>query len=390
MINLRPFNYLLFILLGFNQVQAQNSLSYTHTFTSRVFNGERKIHISLPDNYHQDSTSSFMVTYVLDAQSDRFWKMAEGNIGYLNESLCVIPMIAVGVVSDNRGAEFSPDASELREHLLTEVFPWIEENLRTKPFRSVVGHSWGGAFVGNTLFSKDADMFDAYIGISPSLGANNNVIIHQADSILKLGNPLKKYFYCSAGDLGIRELESRQEMMHMDSVLNSHPDPSLIWETKVFAGKGHWSCVIPSLSDGLIKMSRNYFADQQLMKEMVQGSDKDLEDQLEEFYQRQQKTFGFTFRPSAKYYLFVANDFRQTGDYNAALSLYHMVQKELPGDITLNLNMAITYTQLENSKAAKKYFKRSKELLEEQKESVSDGFYNSLTEFIGEELEKLK
>jgi predicted alpha/beta superfamily hydrolase len=146
---------------------AQNKSEIEHTVTSEVFGKERKVKVFLPNRYQRDSISKFAVTYVLDAQHQIFWDAAKGNIGYMVDNYSVMPMIVVGVVSDSRGPEFNPKSTKLQTHLQNEIFPLIEKNYRTDGFRAIVGHSWGGAFVGNTIFSEKRDMFDAYIGISP-------------------------------------------------------------------------------------------------------------------------------------------------------------------------------------------------------------------------------
>lgn len=182
---------------------------------------------------------TFIVTYVLDAQSDAFWQMATGTIGYLVEQQAILPTIVVGVVSQNRGTEFSPKSRQLAEHFRKEIFPLIEQEYRISDFRILVGHSWGGAFVGNTLFSENADLFAAYLGISPSLGAIDGRILTHADSILQSGHVLPKYFYCSSGDLGIAEYESREDIQAMEEIIHQYPTSGLVWQNQVFPNTDH-------------------------------------------------------------------------------------------------------------------------------------------------------
>ncbi|MCB0641632.1 MAG: hypothetical protein KDC44_08330, partial [Phaeodactylibacter sp.] len=311
-------------------LQAQTAKDLEHTFQSEVFGTERQIRIHLPEPYFVDTTQPFVVTYVLDAQFDEFWYMAKSNISYLVINRQILPMIVVGVVSEDRSAEFRPDGTALRRHLREEVMPWVNAQYRVADFNVLIGHSWAGAFIGSTLFGADRDLFDAYIGISPSLDAYDYVILEQADSILQVDTDLKKFFYCSAGELGYREMESIDGILKMDSLLQEHPNKSLAWEWQQFKGTDHWTCVIPSMNDGLLKMSRNYFADQYVLTEMARNSALTLQEQMELFYQEKVETFGYVYWPGARYLRFVASDLKNTGDLKAAAILYEMVVKEDP------------------------------------------------------------
>ena len=113
---------------------AQDKQNIEHKFYSEAFQKERRVRVFLPERYFKDTTQQFIVTYILDAQSDALWEMAKGNIGYMVRNYSVIPMIAIGIVSDNRGDEFDPDETTLNKHLREEVFPLIENTYRVRHF----------------------------------------------------------------------------------------------------------------------------------------------------------------------------------------------------------------------------------------------------------------
>ena len=70
--------FLLFTLKFF----AQENQYIDHAINSLVFEKERKVKVMLPERYFRDTTTDFIVTYVLDTQSDEYWSMAIGNISY--------------------------------------------------------------------------------------------------------------------------------------------------------------------------------------------------------------------------------------------------------------------------------------------------------------------
>jgi len=367
---------------------AQKDTEIEHLINSTVFEKERKVRVFLPERYFRDTTATLAVTYVLDAQSDRFWNAVTGNGGYLVNNYSVMPMIFVGIVSDDRGSEFDPDSFMLQDHIEKEVFPLIEKEYRTDNFRAILGHSWGGAFVGNTLFSNRKDMFNGYIGISPSFGDTDNIIQKNAESLLKENTTFGKYLYFSYGDVGRRELEFGGYVKSISELLATYPNSSLKFEPRLIERVGHWQIVGPSVCDGLISMSRNYFADQWVLEQMVKNEVKDLKTEVAKFNSTQETTFGYIHKASGRYFNFVANDFRDLEDYNTALQVYELAVAD-KDDVKVYVNISDTYYKLGDKIKAKASFLKTQQLLEEQKEDVSENYYKNVGDWIKEKLAEL-
>lgn len=378
---------LLVFVVFISNVFAQSKQEITHEIDSKVFNKERSIKVFLPNRYSRDSISNYPVLYVLDAQHQIFWDAAKGNIGYLVDNYSIMPMIVVGVVSDSRGSEFNPKNSELQAHLQNEVFPLVEANYRTDNFRAVLGHSWGGAFVSNTLFSDKRDMFNAYIGISPSFGDKDNVIVKHADSLLKLNTKFGKFLYLSHGDVGRREVEFKGYVNTVDSLLNKYPNKSLAWVRRPIERVGHWQIVGPSICDGLLSMSRNYFADQKVIEDLSRGVNGNLKPHIDHFNKTQKETFGYIHEASSAYLNFVANDFRDLEQYDTALSVYNLALDKKPNDVKVYVNISDVYDKMERYDLAKTSFLKTQKLLEEQKSEVSNNYYKNVSKWIQEKLD---
>ncbi|WP_299888016.1 alpha/beta hydrolase-fold protein [uncultured Lacinutrix sp.] len=380
---------ILYVVVSVFTAHAQDKLEIEHTINSKVFGKERKVKVLLPKSYSKDSTATYAVTYVLDAQHKVFWDAAKGNIGYMVYNYSVIPMIVVGVVSDNRGSEFNPESSKLKEHFKKEIFPFIEKNYRTDGFKTIIGHSWGGAFVGNTLFSDNRDMFDAYIGISPSFGDTDNIIVKNADTLLKNKTDFGKYLYFSHGDVGRREAEFGGYVNTIDSLIKKYPNNTIAWQPRLIERVGHWQIVGPSICDGLISMSRNYFADQKVIEDFSKISKNNLKQRIDDFYDDKEKVFGYVHKASAGYLNFIANDFRDRDDYETALAIYNMALDKKPNSVRVYVNLCDIYDKMGDKKVAKTFFKKTQKLLEEQKSEVSENYYKDISEWIKEKLTTL-
>ena len=369
---------------------AQDQQEFEHVINSKIFDKERKVKVFLPKRYLRDSISKFAVTYVLDAQHQIFWDIVKGNSSYMIDNYSVMPMIIVGVVSDNRGSEFNPKSDKLRQHINDEIFPLIEKNYRIDNFRAIVGHSWGGAFVGNTIFSEHRDMFNAYIGISPSFGDKENIIEKHADSLLKSKISFKKYLYLSHGDVGRRELEFSGYVNNIDSLIKAYPNKTLAWQPRHIKDVGHWQIVGPSYCDGLLSMSRNYFADQKIIEGFTKNKNEKIKKLVAEFNANKLNNFEYSHKASANYFNFVANDFKAMKDYQNAIEIYEMALEIDQENLRVYGNLADIYDEIKNVTLARKTFLKVKSLLEAQKANLSANYYNNMTEWVGEKLESYK
>ena len=376
----------LFFLLGLSaQGWGQTAMETEYIIDSKAFDSERRIRIFIPERYFRDSNVVYTVTYMLDCQDDEVWNAVKGTIGYLVSRYRIMPMILVGIDSPDRGMEFRPEREELRTHFREEVIPLVEGVYRVNDFRTVIGHSWGGSFVGSTLFGPHSDLFNAYIGISPSLDAMGGVIHDQADSLLRLGNPLPKFFYVTAGGQGQNEVESLEAIATMDSVIQAHPVKHLVWTQEFFPSLDHWTCVLPSLNNGLIALSQQHFTDLPTIMAMVQQDEAELANRMQSFLGQQELIYGYAHWPTAYYLNRAGEDLREQGYLEGGLSLVRWALDNKPDYLRASINMVDIYRRMGKQAEAKGAAQRALELLEAQKEQVSESYYRAFAEWLEEE-----
>lgn len=377
------FLFVSLLLLAFPLLlSAQKAQESEHLFASEVFESERRIRIFIPERYFRDTNTVYTVTYVLDCQDDEVWNTAKGTIGYLVSRYRIMPMILVGIDSPNRGREFRPEREELRAHFREEVIPWVEVNHRVNDFRTVIGHSWGGAFIGSTLFGPHRDLFNAYIGVSPSLDAMGGLILKQADSILQAGEPLPKFLYCGSGDQGINEIESMAGLQSMDSLVQQYPVDGLVWQKEIFPGMDHWTCVMPTLNNGLVALSQQHFADLPTILRMAAHSETDLDVQIQAFYKIQKEKFGYVHVPSWAYLNLIAEDFKEQERNLAAYSILRWVTREDPTFLRAQINLVDVLRSLDEPHQARIAAAHALKILESQKEQVSESYYKTYSEWL--------
>lgn len=391
------------VVLFLNLLSAQESQNFTHKIQSEAFGTERTIYVYLPERYLDNEQDTFMVTYVLDAQAQYYWNMAKGNIGYLVDNYQVVPMIAVGIHTENRGPEFVPQphsddpdlnrsgtAHLLLRHLEEEVIPLIAEKYRVNTVRAIVGHSRGGAFVTHTLFSEHSDMFRGYINISPALGHLNDQILKDAEKVLSSGQKIMKFLYASHGNVGSIERNFTRHVAYLDSLIQKYPNPTLAWEKMNYEGMDHWGIVIASWNDALLKMNRTFTLDQKTLEDFAANTGVSMKSQIDNFFREKNEHFGYSVVPPLILIRYYADQLENIGYPEQALEIYQWALEYDPANIRVYRGMAWIYRQKKDFVKAKEMYQQALKYLEEQKGDMEEDQYSENREELMENIEKME
>lgn len=373
------FIFLTLLLISNYSISQDQEVDFEFTIDSEHFKKERKIYVHLPKDYYQMDEQEFGVIYVLDGQGTSFYNNAKSIIDYLVWGSQIFPVMVVGIHSDDRGPEFVPKnrtladddpdnfgtAHLLQGHLAEEVFPLIQEKFRTSQFRALIGHSRGGAFVANTLFSDKKDMFNAYVAISPGMHYIDKQILNDVETSIKSGAPFHKFFYATYGTIGSLEKYFKPQVEYIDSLLTEHPNPTLVWEKKEFENTTHWGVVAPSISYALLSMSRAYQADQYLIDKFCDTKTKSVAEQIDHYYQQQEKNLGFTYPISARDIKYYGDQQSEYENYDRASELYELAISKGGADHRLFSSAGWNYQKWGKKQKAKEYYERCIKLYEE-------------------------
>lgn len=224
------------------------------TIKSKVLNEDRKILIYLPEGY-KDSTTRYPVLYVLDGST--YFMPSIGILKYHVEFDMVPEMIIVAILNTSRQRDFTPTktdyspvsggAANFLKFIKKEVFPFIENNYRTQPYRAFSGHSLGGLCVFYALL-YEPEMFNAYIAVSSSIWYDDKLLLKKAKEVFQRTNTFKKsiYFSIEAGDDD--HVKTNQEMAQL---LGENTREDFQWKFKWMKDEGHVSLWVRSFYAGL-------------------------------------------------------------------------------------------------------------------------------------------
>ncbi|MEO6721918.1 MAG: alpha/beta hydrolase-fold protein [Ferruginibacter sp.] len=235
------------LLFVVSHVNAQDTEPYKYpesemvTIHSKVLNEDRKIYIHCPKPDSTNLDKRFPVLYLMDGENH--FELLARYADYLSrpDVLAIPKMIIVGIPNTERRRDLTPtvsitdysgkpDTSNLmkpsggNENFLkfinTELIPAIDKSYKTKSYKILAGHSFGGLSSINCMLTHP-DMFDAYIAVSPSFWWDERYLLKLAGKKLKKGSALNKMLFYSDGNEGGNSSFFHLDLLMFDSLISN-------------------------------------------------------------------------------------------------------------------------------------------------------------------------
>jgi len=187
-----------------------NSLVFCQTTTIEEYESEelqdtRIVQIHLPVGYEKDSSSTYPLTLILDA--DYLFDLYVGNAKLLEYTDRAPKQIIVGIqMANTRNKDASihninsgltADSERFLFFIKDELVPYLEENYKTSPFISIVGSGITANLI--THFLKDEyPLFNAYICLNPTFSPDINLqmLSYNLSKLKRIDNTY--YFYLNS------------------------------------------------------------------------------------------------------------------------------------------------------------------------------------------------
>lgn len=293
-------------------LSAQNFVgeSFKHQIESKAYSGTREIDVYLPFFYEEMPADSFMVVYIFDGQFDPYFTMTSHMAEYLFGMGEFPPFIAVGIRTENRPNEFTPEprggkkkdswggeSDKLENFLANEVFPLIEINYRTKPLRFGIGHSLGGTFVSDCIFTQNG-LFKGVISISPNTVYDNEQLAFNLNNALTNGSKIDAFHFMTAGTVGDMENNFRKSSNKLDSVYKAHPQAGFIWEYETYDGLNHSLTPQRSISEGLVAFNKQIQLNEETALVWLANDSTTYMKNVQNFYVELSDWLGYSYNPT--------------------------------------------------------------------------------------------
>ena len=159
-------------------------------------------------------------------------------------------------------------AEKFTQFIANELIPFIDKSYPTTPYRTLIGHSYGGLFTLNILINY-SHLFENYIAIDPSIEWDNQKMLIQAKEKLETESFKGKSLYVS---LAAEQLHMWNEKITIDNIMADTTEFSLFarsiidfsafadtqkqnelnFSWKVYPEDLHGTVPLPTIRDGLV------------------------------------------------------------------------------------------------------------------------------------------
>ena len=245
--------------------QSQGSpvvIGETAQLRSDALKESRSLLISKPAGY-DNGTDRYPVLYLLDGETH--FRYTAAIVDFLAANDRIPKMLVVGITSgdsakrahdltppsaaemDNRFSPGNGGAEAFLSFIGDELIPYVDRTYRTRPYRLLAGHSFGGLFGIYALITKPK-LFSGYIAADPSLYWNNQAVVAQAESFFSHTGSLQADFYMTATDLSDKV---PSEVGRLNDALTKSTPVGFRWKFEWMRQENHMSIPLPSIYRGL-------------------------------------------------------------------------------------------------------------------------------------------
>lgn len=340
-------------------VHAQNMGKYSRNQSTRIpsaiLNETRQISIYLPDDYHFSETK-YPVLYLLDG-GDHL-QHASAAVDYLSNRGITPDIIVVAIHNIDRNRDFSPvhvddvptsgGAEKFLKFLSSELVPYLDGNYRTAGFNILLGHSFGGTFIGYTLLSRP-NLFDAFLAVSPYLMYADKLVVDMTSEQLK---PFKedKYFYMTVGNEE-RYFETLEEYA---SIMKEKAGKSVKFKYVKMMDEDHATTPYLTLFSGLKFIFSGWQLPVELLQTDLQTIDRHFQDLSEEY--------GIEVKTPEQVINALGYQYLQAGDLESAIATFKKNVARYPESANVYDSLGEAYENQGNLKLAAKNYKQAVEL----------------------------
>ncbi len=356
---------------------------------SNVLGEERKFWIFIPNTFNQPlftGQKSYPVAYLLDGETH--FRSFTGMLDHLTEqngNMICPEMMVVGILSTHRNRDFTPSrdtvaeeesggSERFTEFLQRELIPYINAHYHPQPFRMLVGHSYGGLFVMQTLVHH-ASLFNAYAALDPSLSWDKNKVLREADTLMPKTDFYNRYLFVAIAntmsiDMNLQRVkeDTAPEHNHIRANLNmvdhlqQKPHPRLNWDYNYYEDEDHFSVTLRGAYDALHYIFRDYpFTAYPALFDNSVPADSALHIVINHFRYASSRA-GVELKPSEHFLNALGYSLLEAGANEKAYAFFKLNIDTYPASSNVYDSMGDYYAAIGNTAQAELYYDKAKKL----------------------------
>ncbi len=330
---------------------------------SNILDEDRTIYIHTPSGY-RDGDEAYPVLYVLDGMP--YLQLAAGILRYHTMFYVLPNMIVVGIPNTDRNRDLTPTSSNIYEgeevdwlqntggadnmlrFMKDELFPYIETNYRTQPFRIIAGHSFGALFAVHSLLSQP-ELFNAYLCISTSFWFDNNVLTRRVKSITpSIAFPNRFLYLSVGGEESSMQINANQEFVEL---LRKQRPEGLTWTFDYLNDEDHGSQGLKAMINGLEFFYSNW-------KQPSHEYEKGLVAVLHHF-EELSKSLGYTVDIPKNYIINYGYTMLNKEEYRFAIEFFDYYANRFPNDPNAFDCLGESYERMGQFQQALEYYEKA-------------------------------
>ncbi|HEX8504684.1 MAG TPA: alpha/beta hydrolase-fold protein, partial [Hymenobacter sp.] len=300
-------------------------------------------------------------------------------------------MIVVGIPNTNRtrdltpsratSAEFMP-AAELKASgggenftafLEKELIPYVNAHYPTSSHRTLIGHSFGGLLVMNTLLHHPT-LFENYVALDPSMFWDEEKLLKQAHEILVQPRFAgRSLFVASANTTGLDSVQATKDLSvggaftrskwTLRDELARNRGNGLRSAYKYYPNDTHNSVPLPGTYDALRFLFQPYALSPALTNDLMNPAAK-IADALEAHYRQVSTQVGYPVLPPESFVNEIAYYLLYVGQSTPALELFQLNVRNYPGSFNVHDSLGDYYAMQGQSALAATAFTQALQLKE--------------------------
>ena len=374
------------------------SIGIKEKIFSKILDEEREVWVHVPEGFYgmNEQEIKYPVVYLVDGEIhfksvvgliDEFSSAANAN------DLCP-QMIIVGITNTNRNRDLTPTqaiigrdsstientggAKKLADFIEQELIPFIDNKYPTSQHRTLIGHSFGGLFVLNTLLSHP-DLFANYLAIDPSMWWDNQKYSNHVIKEISTNNFKNQSLYIAIAnnmmpwmDLSSVEKDTTEVINQMRSLLNFVNSleeiemNNLTMQSRYYKNEYHGQVFLLATYDAL----KSFYSDYPFSK-MIEyyypgsaQSKKDITLELENHYEKISKELGYKVLPMESYVNAYAFGLLSFDKPDIASNLFDLNLKNYPKSANVHAAKGYYFLSKKDTLQAIKNFRNSIEIKE--------------------------
>ena len=328
---------------------------------SEILDEDRSLLIGKPAGYDEND-ERYAVMILLDGESN--FHHTTGLVTFLAETGRIPPMLVVGVENTVRTRDLTPPtqtaedleglgahggADNFRAFISSELLPWIDENYRTRPYRMLVGHSFGGLFALHAVISQP-DLFDAYIAISPSLWWDDQGLVDQLQAFVDTTDTMDTALFITMGNESGGMLGGTRKF---SGVLDENAPDGLRWDFRLLDQETHGSVPHRSTYLGLEMIFDGWF-----LPDIMEYYDAHGLEGIFEHYRRIGERFGYDHNAPAEELSYLGEQLVTRGRLEEAEAIVALDRDIYRAPPWLLAELGDAYLEQDQAETAIDYYKR--------------------------------